>query len=312
MLVIGGSGFIGSELLLTLSKRYEVVNFDINPPLTAGLSQFFTYCDIRDRDTLHTMVQGLKPHHVVNLAAVTKQDAENLEDFDVNILGCKNLIEVLKTVEIKGKVIFTSTQHVQTPGFSRKVDFAKFKPYGKYGLSKFIGELLVQNSSMSNWIIVRPTLIWGPNHPVLVNGLWRLMKSRRYFHPSRDRVVKNYGYVRNTTQQIVTLLESNDELVLRRTFYLGDANIEQSKWVDAFSILLTGKPSIKVPVYLIKAIALIGEFAKKTFGMQPPIYISRYRNLITSNVVDVSPIIELTKGTTIDFDTAVKETIDLL
>lgn len=292
VLVTGGSGFIGIHLIDHLIRLgYEVSNFDIKPPLNGLHLEKWKESSILEKEDIEDHLLRFQPHYIVHLAAVTTQDAKSLSEFEVNIRGSELLLNAASKLIDLRKFIFTSTQYVVTPGAEHLGNSSK--PYGLYGESKLKGENLTREIlRFRSWTIVRPTAIWGPWHPILSQGLWKQIHTRRYFHPRKDYAVKGYGYVKNTVWQIEKILQAPDEVTTGEIFYLGDHNLRQSAWVNAFSQALRGRKLIYVPRITIFFLSEFGEILKKS-GVAFPLFRSRYRNLVTSNPVPLESTLSL-------------------
>lgn len=309
VLVTGGSGFIGIHLIERLkSLNYMVLNIDIKPPIDKLNLELWCNTSVIDSTTFKKKVLDFAPDYIVHLSAVTTQNSNTIEDFKVNIDGTQNLINIANGLTNLKKIIFTSTQYVNSPGHPFSDNSLKLLPYGLYGKSKLIGEELVRKEYINhNWIIIRPTTIWGPWHTILAKGLWRQILKRRYFHPSGDTTMKAYGYVKNTAWQIVKLLEEENKLTDEQIFYLADDNLSQKKWVESFVNQLTGRQLMQVPKVFLFIMSEFGEILVK-FGFSFPLYRSRYRNLITSNPSPLDKTLKILGPSPVDLKDAIEET----
>lgn len=313
MLVTGGSGFIGIHLVKALRLRgYSVLNLDVQAPVDGLNLDLWVHCSILNLETMQEIVVNFSPDTIIHLAAVTTQNARNINEFEVNLLGSENLIKVANKLSNLQKFFFASTQYVKTPGYSLSASQELNQPYGFYGESKLLGEFMLKNQlNKPNWTIIRPTTIWGPWHSILINGLWKQIARGRYVHPANDNVVKCYGYVENTVWQIVELLELNQEQTACKVFYLGDENILQSKWVGLFVSKLNEKEMRTIPKFILFVLSEFGELLGK-IGVNFPIYRSRYRNLITSNPSPIEDTVSLVGQSPISLEVAVEQTCDWL
>lgn len=313
IVITGGSGFIGVHLVSSLrAQGYSVLNLDVRAPLDGTNSDLWCDCSVLDFELLKSAILKFSPMFIVHLAATTTQNAAGLERFQVNIQGTQNVIEVANSLTHLKKFIFTSTQYVNTPGYPYSEDSKDLRPYGFYGQSKLLGEemteLLLQNSS---WMIIRPTTIWGPWHPILTHGLWMQIFNGRYFHPKGDEAIKAYGYVKNTAWQILRLLEMENAYTDKKVFYIGDENIRQIKWVSAFVHQLTNQKMREIPKFVLLVASEIGELLTK-LGVKFPLYRSRYRNLVTSNPSPLEETLLLLGPSPISLEKAVDETCSWL
>lgn len=310
ILVTGGSGFIGIHLVdFLVNKGFEVVNIDIRPPIDSKHLDKWKCISIMELDSLKTLFENFQPNYVIHLAAVTTQDAKSLDVFDVNIEGTRNLLLLSENIQQLNKFIFTSSQYVNSPGIE-KYPGQLAKPYGFYGESKLIGEGLTKEILINTpWTIIRPTLIWGPWHEILTPGLWKQIKSRRYVHPFGDESIKAYGYVKNSVWQIFRILMGSIKVTNHEIFYIGDRNIRQVQWVGDFYQEFTGSPLRLVPKFAIFALSELGEFLSK-IGFSFPIFRSRYKNMMTSNPIDLTRTINLFGEPPISLESSITETVN--
>lgn len=159
ILVTGGAGFIGSNLIKRLLEEgYEIVCLDnfndyYNPQIKrSNIKPFLrekrfnlVEADIRDKDTLKEIFEKYNFQKVIHLAAQAgvrlSLKQPNLY-VDVNVNGTVNLLELSKAYKIKN-FIFGSSSSVY--GATKEIPFSeegKLKPISPYGVSKRTGELL--------------------------------------------------------------------------------------------------------------------------------------------------------------------------
>ena len=127
IIVTGGSGFIGSNLVnYLLGKKYFIINIDklsysANPyNLKKNLSNkkyVFFKTDINNRNKLIKIFNKYKPDGIFNLAAETHVDRsiDDAKNFiKSNIVGVYNLLESFKNFSSKNrsKLIHISTDEV--------------------------------------------------------------------------------------------------------------------------------------------------------------------------------------------------------
>ena len=297
---------------LLILQNYEVLNIDIQAPVNGKNLDSWKNISITNTALIRNEIIKFDPHYLVHLAATTTQNAKSLLDFEVNTKGTQNILELANSLSNIKKLVFTSTQYVNTPGYPQSEISDDLHPYGFYGESKLLGEKMTQQLLRSSgWIIIRPTTIWGPWHPILTDGLWKQILNHRYFHPKNDEAVKAYGYVKNSAWQISRLLEIENSFTDKKVFYIGDENISQDKWVSAFVFRLTNRKMRRIHKFNLFILSEIGELLNKC-GIKFPIYRSRYRNLITSNPSPLDNIRKLLGPSPILFEEAVDETCSWL
>lgn len=310
-LVTGGSGFIGSAVIaILLAEGHTVVNLDLKSPDDPGAKNSWVECDIRSRPSIESIVPDFDPNVIIHLASDTDISFGSIDKFDTTITGTSNLLDLAAELKNLSRFVHTSTQFVVRPGVAVRSD-TEFAPYTIYGQAKARSELLVRDSTVP-WTIVRPAVIWGPKHPSFATAIWKYIAMRLYLQPSSSgAVLRSYGYVENTARQIAVLSAADLASVGRRVFYLADGALDQSEWVDAFSIALTGRPARRVPKELLHCVAVIGE-GMKLVGLKPPIDLGRFFRITTSSEVDINKTVLLTGGPEIPFSEGVRRTVKWL
>lgn len=293
ILVTGGSGFIGTNLIEELSfNNYDILNLDIQKPKIYEHTVNWKYCDINDYINLSNLINQFEPELVVHLAAVTDlNESKNISYYDTNIGGVKNLIKSLEKVNSLERVIFTSSMFVCKNGYNPKSDL-DYCPDTLYGESKVKTEEIIREKSSSfnyKWCIIRPTSIWGPWFDVPYLNFFNILLNGNYFHPGNKSCTKTYGYVSNTVYQIISLLNARSHDFSNKTYYLGDyppTNIEE--WANEIGQSV-GIRIKKAPYFLFKLLALIGDMLN-IIGISFPMTAFRLRNMTTDNEKNVASI----------------------
>ncbi len=293
VLITGGSGFIGTNFSELLNaKGIDFLNIDIAPPLNEVYKKNWLKQDILDCEGLLKIVKEYDPNHILHLAAVTScASSLVMEDYLTNTEGTNNVIQAAIALTGLKTIVFTSTQYVHYPNSTPKSD-TDYKPHTIYGESKVIGEKMVRKSGIeAKWIIIRPTNIWGEWHQRYKSEFWRILQKGLYIHP-KSNAVRAYGYVRNVNNQIFEFL-TNPAVPNKSVFYVGDSPIKMYDWVNLFSVGLTGKKVKQVPKQVLYLLAIAGELLKLLGVQEPPMRLTRYRNMVSSDNAPMTKTIEL-------------------
>jgi nucleoside-diphosphate-sugar epimerase len=283
ILITGGSGFIGTNLVQSLlcEGKLKVINLDIAEPLIAEHREYWQKVDLMDAKSLRDAIARFKPDYIVHLAARTDTNSNVLADYAINTQGTENLLAAVKAANCVKRLIITSTQYVYR---SRQDPFPRtddtYAPHTTYGESKRLAEEITRHAGLTCvWTIVRPTNVWGPWHMRYPNELWKMLDKRFYFHPGKTPVIRTYAYVKNVVFQIRRILELEAPAVDKQTFYLGDLPINSLSWINALSRGFCDAEVVCLPRVLMKGLALAGDVLR-LFGLRFPMYGSRYRNMV--------------------------------
>ena len=293
ILVTGGSGFIGTNLIEVLKEQsYEILNLDIAPPKIENHRKFWRRLDINNFVELEQEVSNFRPNHVVHLAARTDLNGLSIRDYETNTTGFQNLLFCLDSLSSVTKLVAASSMLVCKAGYLPRDQF-DYCPDTVYGKSKVDSERLLWNSHWSyEWLIFRPTSIWGPWFGQPYKRFFELVQSKSYFHIGNRGCTKTYGYVENVVEQILGILFYNTVGKEQRVFYVGDyepTNIET--WANEIADTL-GYRIKSLPFFLIRLLAAFGDFLK-LLNIQFPMTSFRLRNMTTDNVIDLHTTMEI-------------------
>ena len=288
ILITGGSGFIGTNLLEKfVSDGFEVLNIDFKKPKKIDHIRYWKNIDITDFIPLQKIVSSFEPNYVIHLAARTDIEGESIDDYKANTIGVKNVMDVAKEIDSLEKIIITSSMLVCNVNHHPKDQF-DYSPTTIYGESKVQTEKNVWASSiLCDWAIIRPTSIWGPWFGVPYKNFFDMVLAKKYFHIGNRGCTKTYGYIGNAIYQIEKILFTETKEKLNKVFYIGDyepINIED--WANEIA-LESGISIKKAPYFFIKIIAIVGDVLK-AWRIHFPMNSFRLNNMTTSNEIDLS------------------------
>ncbi|MGY5580775.1 NAD-dependent epimerase/dehydratase family protein [Vibrio cincinnatiensis] len=289
VLITGGSGFIGTNLVeVLLARGYDVLSLDISPPVNSKHVSVYQYCDIREYDSLYEKFIHYSPDIVVHLAARTDLDGKTLDDYSSNILGVANVCQVVESITSIKKTLFASSMLVCQAQYV-PADVSDFSPNTLYGESKVEGERIVRKASerLGNFAIFRPTSIWGPWFKVPYRNYFDMVLGGRFFDIDGGFCKKTYGYITNAVNQIESLMMTDTDL-RNKLIYLGDSKaVDISYWASLIAQNAHLPAPRRLPKWLFRIAALSGD-ALKMIGISFPLTSFRLNNMLTDNVVDCS------------------------
>jgi nucleoside-diphosphate-sugar epimerase len=158
-IVTGAAGNIGAPLVRALEERGdEVISIDTRP---AWRSNYIT-ADVRNPADL----LGIEDFHadvIFHLASmvsrVTCEDAPSMA-IDTNIVGTQNMLEIAKRSGSRFVYFSTSEVYGNTSGLMRETMYPE--PNNRYGLSKLLGERLVEYEAANGLpaVTLRPFMMY--------------------------------------------------------------------------------------------------------------------------------------------------------
>lgn len=187
ILVTGGAGSIGSELVRQLAPKNKIVVFDFNETgvvdLVEELKQEGYWVngaigDVRDEDRVEDVFSDFKPQIVFHAAAlkhVSPAESSPKEYVDTNVIGTLNVIKYAKKWECLEKFVFVSTDKaVQSSSIM--------------GATKRVSEIIVRNQGRG-FVVVRFGNVLGSRGSVI--PLWQKAidegKNIKVTHPEMTR-----------------------------------------------------------------------------------------------------------------------------
>lgn len=313
LLVTGGSGFIGTNLVQhCLDHGDSCLNVDWNPPLNVQHRAYWRECNILDGQALREVFATYQPTHVVHLAARTDTDIYDLDgdlnEYIQNTQGTQCVLACIKETPTVMRAIITSSMFVCEAGYLPQHD-QDFRPFTLYGVSKKRTEELTRASHLDcTWTIIRPQTIWGPWSLRYRDVMFRVMKRGLYFHPSKKDVRRAYGYVGNVIWQLRQILEAPAPQVHQQVFYVGDRPIDLRAWADRFSQALTGQPVRLLPTSLVKGIALTGDVLQSA-NLRFPLTSTRFDSMTQDYLTPIEKTYRILGEPPFTTDQGVRETI---
>lgn len=162
LLIIGGSGLVGSTLVNYSMDDYEtILTYNKNKPKNQNLKSF--HIDLlKNKNEILDLIQTIEPNFIVHTAAHSSVDlCETNHDLanELHVDVTKDIANICS--KIKSKLIYLSTDAV-FDGYS-KINYSesdKPAPVNYYGLTKLNAEKIILNSSNQN-VILRTAVIYG-------------------------------------------------------------------------------------------------------------------------------------------------------
>jgi len=286
--ITGNSGFIGHALSKYLiQNNFSVFGYDLCPCTINDVQH--TIGDINDYETLNYALKMCNPDYVIHLAARCDLNGLSLDEYKTNTMGVKNLCKIISSLKSVRRVIFTSSQLVCKIGYIPR-DHYDFYPNTPYGKSKVLTESIVreEDGGKTQWCIVRPTTVWGPNMSNHYQNFLGLIKKRKFFHSGKGDLFKSYSYIDNITYQYFKFLSAKSEDVNKKVFYFADYTpLSLREYVNNLASYFEVKQPYTLPLCVCYILAFIGTIFSK-LGINSSYNLFRLKNIRTEYVYDLT------------------------
>lgn len=203
ILVTGGSGFIGRQVVATLGNQgHQVRVVDLQPHADPDVD--LVQGDISDPEVIEAAFDG-GFDGVVHLAAVTSvlRSVEQPElTFATNVNGTHRVLEGARAAGVSS-LVFASTNAVTGPMEEPAItERARLRPMTPYGATKAAGEMLMSAYTSVYGVrctAIRLTNVYGPGMQAKDSIVARLMRAIRLGHTFEvygdGRQVRDYVHV---------------------------------------------------------------------------------------------------------------------
>ncbi len=243
ILVIGGTGFIGSHLLKSLKHKCNVYSLSKNKPNEARAVKGIKYifCDIFNKNLLHKILKKKKFNYIINLGGYVDHSNKK-KTRESHYYGCKNLIDYFKNKKIKKFIQIGSSLEY---GKKKSPHYENFngKPLGTYGESKLKStKYLIKCNKKNNFpfVVLRLYQVYGPNQSVnrLIPIVITSCLKNKKFNCSEGKQLRDFIYVND-------LINLMNKIIFSKKKISGIFNVGSGKPVSVKHIIKLINKKIK-------------------------------------------------------------------
>ena len=271
VIVTGGLGFIGSNLINILKNKYFIINIDkityasnfknIDPNIK---NYKFYKQDINNKRFIKNILREYNPSTIFNLAAETHVDRSidgPRKFIESNILGVFNLLESIREYKKKIKLIHISTDEVygdiKNKNKSKEED--RYNPSSPYAASKASGDLLIKSYIRTFKI---PAIItnccnnFGPNQypeKLMPTIIYNILNERPIPIYGKGKNVREWIYVKDHCNALIKISKKG---IIGENYNIGSgkilSNLEIAEIIISNFKKITKKNRIKSAINLVK------------------------------------------------------------
>ena len=214
--IIGGSGFLGTEVVKELiNRKYRVKILDKNQPKFIHKNLQYIKGNISNNKILEEVIK--KSSYVYNFAGIADLDygvSQPIKSIEQNILATVNMLNFCKKHKIK-RFIFASTIYV----YSSKGGFYRCS---KQAAENYIEEFY--KKFKLNYTILRYGSLYGPGAGIN-NGLSKIIsnsiKNKKITYEGGPNTIREYIHVKDAAKSSVDILDkkfANESIILKGEF----------------------------------------------------------------------------------------------
>ena len=212
ILLIGGHGFIGSNLIKKFNREFDFVVISSKKGIDTGDIKT-EYISVTNKKIVK-IIETLNPDIIIHLAALSglkKCENDPKKAFEVNVTGTKNIVEgCLKT---NAKLIFISSREVYGSTINEKSnEDDMLNPDNIYGQTKVNAEKIIQNAAKNfelNYVILRLTNVYGPGSNSGVNRIIRESLSKEKILVNGGEQILNFIFIEDVIELIYLVILNN-------------------------------------------------------------------------------------------------------
>lgn len=293
ILVTGGTGFVGRYLVWELSKEYPnriIRVLCLNPNKIKKNKKKpnieYVEADISKSSSLRHCFDSVDiVYHLASLKLKKGVYYNEKEFYKVNVESTKRLIDYSVANNVSVFVYMSSTGVYGRNGIKHCDEDSTCVPHNLYEETKLEAEKILgkyERSSNIRIIILRPSNIFGENHPQ--NHLLTLINSIRH---SKFALIKgkegwiNYIYAKDVAYIAVKLTQNSEA----SGFFILNNSLPVKKFALIISQYVDGpKRFHSYPYFLIFVIALMFDTISRITGKKLPLTISKVKEIANKQV----------------------------
>lgn len=261
ILITGVHGFVGSNLVKTLSAKHVVYGVDIVAQRKPGLAKTFTWEEL-DAKLIPSM------DVIIHLAAVTPDVAARVKknpNFTVNQTLTERVFNFFLTSESKKFIFFSSVKAVANSVGEEVLDEEAIPwPVEAFGETKLkeeryiMGKFNMDDESWKRVYILRPCMIHGPGDKGYLNLLYNMVNKGFPWPLGAFENKRSFTSMDNLSFIIEGLVSG---YVTSGIYHIGDdQTISTNELIEVICESQGRKARIwRLPKYFIRSVAVIGD-----------------------------------------------------
>lgn len=290
ILVTGAGGFIGFQLCHHLANLgYAVVGIDLHFPKTSETLPFTAVKgDFRDPAVI---AEALTDTSVVFHLASAHLSINLSDDeyWDINVHSLPNLLARAEVAGVKRFIHVSSVGAFGNLAQWPADENSPCNPQSIYGETKLAGEAVVLKHGQDNnfpVVVIRPAWVYGATCPRL-NKLFQALKKGQFFFIGASKNMRHPIYIKDMLAAFELAMDETS--AIGEMFIIGgEESLETRRLIHTICKVFNLKfPSLKMPFFIGKAIALGVESVFSLTRLEPPFSRRTLEFFTTNNAFDI-------------------------
>jgi len=281
--IIGGSGFVGASLRRLFERNNN--SYCIGDKKISEDKENEVFVDVTKPKTLDKLENY---DVIINLAAEHRDDVFPISKYDqVNVEGAKNVCNSARKYGVN-EIIFTSSVAVYGHTNRKTSESGKINFFNDYGRTKYEAEKVYidwwnEDPKLRSLVIVRPTVIFGPNNRGNVFNLINSISNNRFIMIGDGKNIKSMAFVENVASFIVYSLK------LEKNFYLFNyidepsLNMNEIVYIIKRNLFNSKSIGMRIPKFIGMPIGMLADFFSKIAKKTLPISKIRIEKFLASS-----------------------------
>ncbi|MCR9288861.1 MAG: NAD(P)-dependent oxidoreductase [Bacteroidetes bacterium] len=297
ILITGASGFVGGFLVEECLKRNLEVHAGIRKTSSRSYLQddriHFFEVDFPNVDLMTEKLKLAQFDYIIHNAGIVA--AEKKEDyFRVNTEYTKRFVESIQKSKIPSKFLYMSSIAAYGPASpTDKSDFLKNEytpaPITSYGKSKLDSEYYLKTVQDLPYIVVRPTVVYGPREKDLFTFFQFVS---RHLQPKIGFQKQDLTFI-HVKDLVRVVVDATLSTQSNKSYFIADGDHYSADELGTYVKKSLNKKTLKltVPAALAKIVASVFEMSAKSIGRYPTFNVEKVAELTAQNwKCDIAPI----------------------
>ncbi len=280
LIVLGGSGFIGHNIILKLHKKYNIYCVSKSLPKKVIRNVKYLKIDLKNLKKKHSIFRVKKPYIINLIGNINHENFNESSDqiFNEHFYFIFNFIKYLNRKNVKKFITIGSSDEY---GFNKSPqnENQRESPFSIYSFSKTCLTYFLQTLHRSegfNSIILRFFLVYGPYQKKnrLIPSLLTSLLKDEIFHASSGNQERDFLFIDDAVDLIEKILISKNKKIYGQIYNVGSGKPMTVRKIIKLFHSKIGKGKIKYGKHTLrkgenlKLYSTINK-VKKIFNWQP-------------------------------------------